>query len=221
MSNKMKISPEFILKQFSPKFSDFKLLSLNITTAQVSDAVKKLTGKTGVLQGIKPVTNFRIIGRAITVKTMSDDWGTVIKAIYKAQKGDIIVIHSDGKDQAVWGEMASKTAKKQGIVGTVVHGAVRDIEAIKRLNYPLYSKSIVPNAGDPKAEGRLNISLDFDGITVNPRDLIIADDSGVVVVPNELTENVLKEALKIKKMEKSILKEIEEERSFLEILGLN
>ena len=221
MKSRKKLSPEGLLELFSPKFSDSKLARLNLSTSQVSDALIKVTGNPGVLSGVKPLLDKTIIGRAVTASTMADDWGTSIKAIDAAKKGEVLVIQVEGDDQAVWGELASKTAQEKGVISTVIDGAVRDVGAIKKLEYPVFSKTIVPNAGSSKAEGKVNIPLTCGNVTVNPQDLIIGDECGVIVVPDEHLNEVIAETLIIKKNEMQIISKIEKGYSFSEILGLN
>lgn len=221
MKNGKKLSPEGILELFSPKFSDSKLARLDLSTSQVSDALNKVTGSAGVLSGIKPLFDTTVIGRAVTAHTMADDWGTSIKAIETAKNGEILVIKVEGDDQAVWGELASKTAQERGIVSTVIEGAVRDVGGVKKLKYPVFSRTIVPNAGSPKAEGEVNVPVTCGGVTVNPHDLIIGDECGVVVIPDEHINEVITETLNIKKNEEQIISQIEKGRSFSDILGLN
>jgi len=220
MKNGKKLSPESLLELFSPKFSDSKLARLNLTTSQVSDALKKVTGTPGVISGIKPLFDKTVIGRAVTVSTMADDWGTSVKAIDIAKKGEILVIHVEGDDQAVWGELTSKTAQEKGIISTVIDGAVRDVGAIKELGYPVFSKVIVPNAGSPKAEGEINISITCGSATVNPQDIVIGDECGVIVIPDGYLNEVIAETLNIKKNETNIISKIEKGYSLADILEL-
>jgi 3-hexulose-6-phosphate synthase len=220
MKNKRKLSPESLLELFSPKFSDSKLARLNLTTSQVSDALNKVTGNPGVVSGIKPLFGSAIIGRAVTAATMADDWGTSVKAIDAAKKGKVLVIQVKGDDQAVWGELTSKTAQEKGIVGTVIDGAVRDVGAIKELKYPVFSKTIVPNAGSSKAEGEINVPVTCGNITVNPQDIIIGDECGVIVIPDEHLSEVVDETLIIKKKELQIISKIENGYSLSDILEL-
>lgn len=218
---KEKLSPESFLNQFSHRNSTYKLLKSKITTSQLSDALRNVTGQNGVLVGIKPVKkSFKIIGKATTVKTSANDWGTVINGIYRAKKGNILVISCDNDDSAVWGEMASTTAKKQGLSGTVIYGASRDVAGIKKLNYPVFSRDIIPNAGKPLAEGAVNIAVNCGSTIVNPGDFIMGDECGVVSVPKEITEEILEEAYKIVDNEDHIVRQLDSGKSFLDILGI-
>ncbi len=216
-----KISPENFLKQFSQRSSGFKILSSEITTSQLSDAMRKVTGQNGVLVGVKPVKNsFKIIGKATTVKTSANDWGTVIKGIYESQKGDILVISCDRDDPAVWGEMASTSAQNQGLLGTIVYGAIRDVKGIKELDYPVFSRAVIPNAGKPLAEGEINISVICGRTIVDPGDLIMGDECGIVCVPEKIIDEVFEETYKILDNEKDILMHLKNGKSFLDILKI-
>ena len=217
-----KLSPANFLKQYSQGSGKQKNLSLGVTTSQLSDALRKVTGQNGVLVGTKPVKNsFKILGNATTVKTSANDWGTVINGIYESKKGDVLVISCDRDDPAVWGEMASITAKKQDILGTVIYGACRDIVGIKELDYPVFSRAVVPNAGNPVGEGEINIPVICGRTTVNPGDLIMGDECGVVSIPFDVIDNVLKEAYKILDNEDHIANQLNHGESFLDILRSN
>ncbi|MCE5214398.1 MAG: RraA family protein, partial [Methanobacterium sp.] len=75
--------------------------------------------------------------------------------------------------------------------------------------YPVFSKAIVPNAGAPLAEGEINVPLNCGNVVVNPYDMVLGDDCGVVVVPGSIFSKALKQALQIKKDEKEIIKKID------------
>ena len=220
MNEKEKLSPESFLKKFSKKDEVNKLKHLKITSSQVSDALYNLTGNSGAIEGVMPLFDVSVLGKVVTVDTNSDDWGTCVKAIDTAKKGEILFIHVNDDNKAVWGELTSKTAKNKGIIATIIYGAVRDVKAIKELKYPVFSKNIVPNAGNPKADGKINISVKCGELIVNPYDIIIADECGVVVIPKEHMKNIINETLKIKKNEENIIKGIEQGKSLSSIIGL-
>jgi 3-hexulose-6-phosphate synthase len=220
MDGKKKLSPESFLKKFSQKSEFTRLKRLKVTSSQISDALNNLTGNNGVIKGVKPIFDTIIVGKVVTVNTAAEDWGTSVKAIDNAKKGEILLIYVDNDDNAVWGELASKTAQEKGIIGTVIYGSVRDVGAIKEMKYPVFSKDVVPNAGSPKAEGKINVPVKCGNITVYPKDIIIGDECGIVVIPKELLNQVVKEALNIKKKEKNIISGIEKGYSLSSILEL-
>lgn len=217
-----KLSPKTFLKSFSEKSPASRLLSSRVTTSNLSDAMKHVKGENGVLTGVKPVTNdMKIVGKATTVKTGADDWGTAIKGIYAASKGDVLLIECDGDDPAVWGELASGTAQDRGIVATVIYGSARDISGIKKLDYPVFSRDVIPNAGEAQGKGEINVPVTCGETTVNPGDLVMGDKCGVVAVPQELVEKVIEEAFNIVKSEDGITAQIAEGSSFLDIISLD
>lgn len=225
MVRKIEVSPDFLLEHFSTRKIaekiDYDMESLEITTSQISDALKNLTGEYGVVPETKPIKkNLSIKGRVVTVKTKQDDWGTPLKAIETAKEGEIIFVSCDGDNIAVWGELFSKYAQKKGIGGTVLYGAMRDVEAVCNLDYPVFSRAVVPHAGQPKAMGETNINLECGGVEVKPGDWIFGDDCGVVVVAEELIDDVIHEAIQIKKNEDKILHQLEEGTSLSDILGI-
>lgn len=225
MGKKMEISPEFLLGQFSSqkkeKHSDFSLENLGVNTSQISDALKNLTGEYGVIPGVKPIKDdLKISGRVVTVRTQQDDWGTSLKAIEAAKKDEIVFICCDGDEIGIWGELFSKYAQKKGIQSTVIYGAMRDVGAVRELNYPVFSRAIVPHAGTPRAEGEINIPLDCGGVKVKTGDWIFGDDCGVVLITEDLLYKVIQKSLQIKKNEDKILHQLEEGGSLSDILGI-
>ena len=90
----------------------------------------------------------------------------------------------------------------------VIDGAVRDVDDIRRLKFPVFAKATVPNAGEPKGLGEINAEISCCGQIVRPGDWIIGDESGVVVVPKERAYEVARRALEVKKTEERIREEI-------------
>jgi 3-hexulose-6-phosphate synthase/6-phospho-3-hexuloisomerase len=153
-----------------------------VSAANVSDAMHR----GGVLPGIKGVRpGLRFAGPAYTCRSLPGDWSKPVRAIDEAQVGDVIVIDAFGVGPAVWGELATQSAQRKGIAGVVIHGASRDTGEIRELGFPLFSLLQMPNAGEPKGLGELNVPLHFLGMNVRPGDWLVGDDDGVVVIPQE------------------------------------
>ena len=143
-----------------------------------------------------------VSGELVTAHTSSNDWGTVLKAIDQSDAGKILFLKSDNDNKAIWGELTSKAAQNKKIKGTIIFGAVRDVSAVKSMDYPVFSRAIVPNAGTPLNEGEVNIPIKIGDFTVEPGDFVLADDGGVVVVPRDKLQETLKESVIIKKLKK-------------------
>jgi len=192
----------------------------DISTPQLSDAVKSVTGENRAITSLKSVNGLMVAGRAVTAETSSRDWGTSVLAVDAADSGDVIFIRTDGDEMAVWGELTSMAAMNRGIAGAVIYGSCRDLDAIRGLDFPVFSRSHVPCAGEPLAEGSINMAVECDGVTVEPGDFIMGDESGVVAVPWRLIGDVVKEALKIKEKEILIKDAYGRGLTLSEILGL-
>ncbi len=177
-----------------------------VSTCNISDAFHKR----GVMIGITPRirSGQRMAGRALTVQTVNGDWGKPVEAIDRAQKGDVIVIDAGGSPVAVWGELASHSAVMMGVAGVVIDGAIRDIDDIKAMDFPAFSRSVAPNAGEPKGYGGIGMEISVGGQMVRTGDWIIGDESGIVVVPKEKAVEVANRALDVHEREDRTREEI-------------
>jgi len=212
-----KISPRRLLESFS---AGEKAPLFRFSTPQISDALYKISGYNGVIHSLRPLNKKKIFGPIVTAKTKDYDWGTSVRAIDHASESEVIFIMAEGDDNAVWGELTSKTAKKKKIAGTIIYGACRDLDVISKLDFPVFSKRVVPNAGKPLALGEVNIELECEGVDVRPGDYVFGDESGVVIVPQELLDIVMEEAFRIKEREADISRLIEDGIPLSRILGL-
>jgi len=155
---------------------------LQISSANLSDAMHRR----GVLPGLRPVApGLKVVGPALTVRTAPGDYAKSVEAIDRAQPGDVIVVDAGGVPPAVWGEMASRSARNRGIAGVVIDGALRDSGDIRSLEFPAFSRIICPNAGEPRGLGEIAVSITVAGEVVEPGDWILGDDDGVVRIPRD------------------------------------
>jgi 3-hexulose-6-phosphate synthase/6-phospho-3-hexuloisomerase len=176
-----------------------------VSTPNISDAMHKQ----GALEGIRPITTgFHMIGRALTVRTMNGDWAKPIEAIDNAEKGWVLVVDVNQGKIAVWGELATWSAKLKGLAGVVIDGAVRDYDDLLKIRFPIFSRYIVPNAGEPKGFGEIGVEITCGNQIVRTGDWIIGDDSGVVIVPQEISQEIANRALDVKEQENRIREEI-------------
>ncbi len=178
-----------------------------VSTCNISDAHHKM----GVITGLMPQSlrhKQRMVGRALTVQTCNGDWAKPVEAIDRAKKGDIIVVDVGGAPVAVWGELASCSAMVMGVNGIVIDGAVRDIDDIRDLGFPAFSRSVAPCAGEPKGYGGIGIEITVGGQRVRTGDWIIGDENGLIVVPKESAVEVANRALAVHENENRTREEI-------------
>ncbi|GGD35406.1 4-carboxy-4-hydroxy-2-oxoadipate aldolase [Malaciobacter pacificus] len=132
----------------------------------------------------------RISGPAFTVEMVGGENLSLHRAIYEAPVGSIIVAQSNTMDYAVIGGNVSLIAKKRGIKGFVIDGLVRDIGEIRENQVAIFGRGVIPMPGGKKNAVPVNIPITAGGISVNPGDIIVADEEGVAVIPKEKAEDI-------------------------------
>ena len=192
----------------------------NVSACQVSDAFNSISKRSGTIQAIKPINNQKVFGTIFTAETASDDWGTSALAIDNAKCGDILFFKVDSDDKAIWGELASTCARDNGIKACVIYGSARDLDALLYLDFPVFASNFCPNAGSPLGLGTLNEPIDVEGTKINPGDFLIADESGIVVIPKELFAKTMVATLAVKIKEANIIDDIGRGTTLAEIVGL-
>ncbi len=178
-------------------------------------------GKGALSSRIKPISpDMKVCGPIITVKVRPGDNLILHKAIYVAQKGDVIVADADGYLEAgAWGEIMAVAAHSRGIGGLVFNGMVRDSQAISELGFPVFSCGLSIKGTEKISLGLINHPLNLDNITIYPGDLILGDRDGLVVVKREEAEDVLKKSLAREEKERGIKDRLRRGESTLDIYG--
>ncbi len=188
-----------------------------VSSSNVSDAMHR----GGAMKGIHTVVpGLKMAGKALTVKTMNGDWAKAVEAIDLANKGDILVIDTNCGNIAIWGELATWSAVKRELGGIVIDGAVRDVDDLKEIRFPVFARYEVPDAGDPKGFGEIGCEIVCGGLKVTTGDYIIGDDSGVVVIPQEEAQEIINRSLDVKEKENRIREEIKRGSTLSKVLKL-
>jgi len=193
--------------------------------ASVSDAVELVTGKNGTMtHDMKLINGTPIVGRAVTslVKPAPSEKATPalstkhsVEMIDEAKPGEVGVIVMEGTlEIAAMGNLMATAAKVRGMAGMVLDGAIRDVWDIRRMGLTVYARSISPRtAVGHYATVARNVPVQCGGVAVRPGDIIVADEDGVVVVPQEQAEAVLKKAQEIDEREKGMFPFIRQYKS--------
>ena len=196
-----------------------------LDTCAVSDALDSLNlkGATWVVRTMLQCP--RIAGRAVTMKIKpagleqpKQHLGTA--PIEAAKPGDIIVVDNGGKlEFSCWGGLLALSAKLKGLSGVVIDGASRDIDEARDLEFPVYARGAVPMT----ARGRVvqesyNQEIQFAGVQCRPGDLVLADGSGVIIIPKEKESDVVTAAEGIYAKEQEMAAGIRKGYSGLEML---
>jgi regulator of RNase E activity RraA len=186
----------------------------------VSDVMNRLNTMSSDISPLFP--GVRLVGVALTVKTSASDLAPVIKSLELVQSGDVIVVDThNSKDTAFWGEMVTMEAQRKGAVGVILDSGVRDVVELKEMGFPVLCQGIAPNAAGLVGAGYINVPIQCGGAVVNPGDIVIVDDNGVVVVPRDEAGEVLERARKFLKDEEKIIKRIQAGESLGQILGID
>src|SRR6059058_1879179 len=189
-----------------------------IKAEKVADAMQKRGVMTGLVPRIKH--GAKLVGRAITVKTVDGDWAKPVEAIDRAKPGDVIVIDVGGGPTAVWGELASNSCLVKGVEGVVIDGAVRDLDTILELNFPCFSRHVAPHAGEPKGLGEIGSEIECGGQKVLAGDWIVGDESGILVVPQDQAVEMANRAVDVLERENRIREEIKRGGTLSSVLEL-
>ncbi|MBI5670511.1 MAG: RraA family protein [Chloroflexi bacterium] len=174
------------------------LLKIFSPSCVVADAQERA----GVMRSyIRPLlTDKRFVGPALTVRLEPGNQVDCLDALSVAQAGDVIVVDAAGETEtSIWGGLMSGLCQMKGVAGAVIDGAMRDTDETRALGFPVFAKAIVPRSTHTPYSGRMepieiNVPIQCAGILVNPGDLVLGDEIGVVVVPLEAAADVLKAA---------------------------
>ncbi len=204
----------------------------NIPTASVADAVDQIAGRRGFMShDMRPQSPGRFVGRAVTSLSRPappEQAGAKVSVkhatemIDSAKPGEVgVIVYKNGLDVAALGGLMATDAKVRGMAGMVLDGGVRDTVEMRALGLPVYARSVVPSS----AVGRFatvarNIPVQCAGVTVRPGDIIVADDDGVVVVPQERAGAVLKRARDIDAQELKMVPLIKQYKSLQKVVEL-
>jgi len=184
-----------------------------LSTSAISDAMDKIGVRCGC-EGIKPIFyGLKTVGRAVTLKyaPISLKRESVGDYIDDIKEGSVLVLDNEGRtDCTVWGGILTTVSLKKNIAGTIINGVCRDVEVIRELKYPLWSKGHFMVTGKDRV-GLIgfNVPVSIGKVRVDPDDLIVGDDSGVVAIPEEKIEEIADAAELIEKKEKEILESVE------------
>lgn len=170
---------------------------------------------------IKPmVPGMRICGQARTVVPMPGDNSMVHHAVSLAEPGDIVVVAGGVEDVAMAGEWVVRCSKRRQLGGLVVDGSVRDLHEIRSLSVPVFAKGAVPRGPHKNFGGKMDVLASVGNVPVNPGDIILGDEDGVVVIPLDVADETLAASLKLLEREQMWTSQIEAGRTLVDVLGV-
>lgn len=136
----------------------------------------------------------RVAGPAYTVRTVKYDNLMLHTAIYHAEPGDVLVVQAGDDRMAVADGQVCAVAQRRGVAGLVVDGVIRDPAESRGRGFPVFARGVSPIPGRQDGPGEIGGPITCGGVRVNPGDVVVADEDGIVVVPRARAETVLKSA---------------------------
>ncbi len=160
---------------------------------------------------VRPMNAAPLLGCAFTVKVRCGDNLLFHKAIDMAQPGDIVVIDAQNEQSyAIFGELMIMWLRRRGVTGVVVDGCIRDYDAISKMTeIAVYATGITPNGPLKEGGGEINFPVMCGGLVVNPGDIIVGDQDGIVVINPADAPEVLQKAKAQNAKEAQTMKDIE------------
>jgi regulator of RNase E activity RraA len=169
--------------------------------------------------GIRPLTaSVRICGPAFTV-VAAGEFLSVLHAIGEAAPGDVLVVQAGGAPLAALGELLATEAARRGLGGIIVDGYVRDRAGLPS-QLPLWARGTVPMAGRSDVAPRVGGPILFGGVRVQPGDVVVADDDGIVIASLPQLERCVERAEQIERAEAAVLVSIKGGASLIEMTNL-
>jgi 4-hydroxy-4-methyl-2-oxoglutarate aldolase len=165
--------------------------------------------------------NDRLAGPALTVACPPGDNLMIHLAVAHAQTGIVLVAQSHDPGYGVWGEVLTVAAMARGIAGLVLDGSVRDLGAIRRLGFPVFARGTALPGTTKSVRGTIGQATTCGGALVWPGDIVVADESGVVLIRQDEAEQVLARALERCRKEAAIMEELRGGRTTVDLLGLD
>ena len=188
-----------------------------------SATLHEAQGGTGAMTGaICPLDpTMRIAGPAYTISAHPGDNLVLHYAVSKAPKGAVLVVDAGGFLEAgIWGDILTDAATARGLAGLVVDGAVRDVDVICNIGFPVFARGVSIGAPGKAYRGAVRGDISCGGTVVRNGDIIVGDRDGVVVLDQKCIDDTLQKAQARAAKEEAIRQGIREGKTTVELLNL-
>jgi len=170
---------------------------------------------------IRPVwEGAAMAGPAYPVACTPGDNLAIQLALEKAPAGSILVVTTDQFVAGYWGEVLTVAARAVGIEGLVIDGGVRDIAALRRFRFPVFSRGISVRGTHKDTVNSVGQPIEILGTPVHAGDLVVADDDGVVILPRQCALDVIQRGQTREQKEAVMMRQLSEGKTTVELMGL-
>jgi RraA family protein len=182
-----------------------------LAVSLLSDNMARSSG----IMGLQPYHRFskQLVGTAVTVRTRAGDNLAIHRAFDFCRPGDVLVIDGGGElPQALMGDIMASYAESLGVQGLVIDGAIRDVGAIRQRDFPVYARGVTHRGPYKNGPGEINVPVTVGRMVVNPGDIIVGDEDGLLAIAPADVESVIEGARKQQAKEAAALQSIAEGR---------
>ncbi|MEX3936195.1 RraA family protein [Paraburkholderia phymatum] len=195
----------------APQVSTATLDALReLAVSLLSDNMARASG----IMGLQPYHRRKAMaGTAVTVRTRAGDNLAIHRAFDFCRPGDVLVIDGGGElTQALMGDIMASYAESLGVQGLVIDGAIRDVGAIRQRDFPVYARGFTHRGPYKNGPGEINVPVTVGRMVVNPGDIIVGDEDGLLAIAPSDVERVIEGARKQGAKEAAALQSITEGR---------
>lgn len=188
--------------------------------AGFSDAMGKMNTMEATIKSMTP--GLKVMGPAYTVNCYPGGIISCHKALGEVPEGSVLVVNGDGDPTgALWGQLTTMEAMQRGVKGIVIDGAVRDIAEIRKLGFPVFAKYLTPRVGGNRTVGQTGVDITCGGVVVRTGDLIVGDDDGVVVIPQEQIDEIIQKTKAIEEKEAVMAEKVLQGAHIADLIGMS
>lgn len=183
-----------------------------IPVSALSDSMHRNIGTVG-LQPYQRPGKKTMAGTAVTMRSRGGDNLTYLRALDFCRPGDVLVVDAGGDlNNAVVGGILSFFAASVGVAGLVIDGAIRDVAEIRERDFPVYARSVTHRGPYKDGPGEINVPVSVGGMVVNPGDIVVGDQDGLLAIPQIDAREVIEKARAVLEAEAETIRAMKEGR---------